>query len=72
MVMRYQLKQPIMAVRKAFANMRIVLPSGALLNIRVETPARGLIEVEWNQEVVRVFVEDVRSRGVLVDVVDAE
>ena len=62
-----RLNQPILAVRKETADLRFVLPSGALLNIVVEAPARGLVEAEWNAEVVRMFVEDVRSRGIRVE-----
>jgi len=70
--MRCRLNHPIVAVRKSFADVRIALPSGALLTILVDTPLRGLIEMEWDGEVVRVFVEDVRSRGVRVDLFDAD
>jgi len=31
-----------------------------------------LIEAEWNGEVVRVFVEDVRSRGIRVEIINFE
>ena len=70
--MWYRLNQPILALRAEIADLRFALPSGALLNIVVEAPARGLIEVEWNGEVVRVFAEDVRSRGIRVDILGCE
>jgi len=70
--MWYRLNQPILAVRKESADLRSALPSGALLTIVVEAPARGLIEAEWNGEVVRVFVEDVRSRGIRVEIINFE
>jgi hypothetical protein len=38
----------------------------------VDVPLRGLIEAEWEGQVVEVFVEDVRSRGWLVEVVDSD
>lgn len=73
--MRYRLTQSIVASRKGFSDSesrRLALPAGAILRMPVDIPLRGLIEVEWEGQVVEVFVEDVRSRGWLVEVADSE
>jgi len=72
--MRYRLNMPIVAARKEFleaVSAMIALPVGAVLRVPGDTPSRGLIEAEWDGTTVRVFVEDVRSRGTLIEVADA-
>jgi len=64
--MRYRLNEPIVAARKRFSeteSARIALPVGAVLKVPADIPQRGQIEAEWDGQMVRVFVEDVRSRG---------
>ncbi|HLG96645.1 MAG TPA: hypothetical protein VKX49_10085 [Bryobacteraceae bacterium] len=73
--MRYRLNEPIVAARKRFSeteSARIALPVGAVLRVPADTPQRGLIEAEWDGQLVRVFAEDVRSRGCLVEIVDSD
>ena len=73
--MRYKLNEPIVAARKGFFDVesaRIALPAGAVLRVPIDTPSRGLIEAEWDGQLVRVFAEDVRSRGCLVEIVDSD
>ena len=73
--MRYRLNEPIVAARKEFfdtESARIALPVGAVLRVPADIPKRGLIEAEWDGQIVRVFVEDVRSRGCLVEVADSD
>lgn len=73
--MRYRLNAPIVAARKGFFDLesaRIALPTGAVLRVSKDTPSRGLIEAEWDGHLVRVFAEDVRSRGYLLELFDTD
>ena len=73
--MRYRLTQAIVASRKGITDpesRRLALPAGAILRMPMESPLRGLIDAEWEGQVVEVFVEDVRSRGWLVELADSD
>ena len=73
--MRYKLNEPIVAARKDSFDAktaRVALPVGTVLTVPTDMPSRGLIEAEWDGQCVRVFAEDVRSRGYLVELFDTE
>jgi hypothetical protein len=66
--MCYRLNEPIVADRKTG---RIALPAGTVLRVPQDTPSRGLIEAEWDGQPISVFIEDVKSRGTLVEIADS-
>lgn len=71
--MRYRLNEPIVANRRGPSNtaaVRVALPVGSILRIPADVPSRGLIDAEWDGQEVSVFVEDVRSRGTILEVAD--
>lgn len=67
--MLYRLNEPIVAVRKdvtAGQDARVALPPGAIVRILTPIPSFGLMEAEWDGHRIRVYGEDVASRGTLM------
>jgi hypothetical protein len=61
----YTVRHPIVAARRNAQGCVVTeaLPVGTLLTLAYGPLRRGLIEVFWNGEVVRVFADDLRSRA---------
>ena len=73
--MLYKLREPIVAVRKEFTdaqNARVALPPGAIVKILTSLPSYGLMEAEWNGQRIRVYGEDVASRGTMIEALDSD
>ena len=64
----FRLVQPVTAVREeATAHCFLTIPAGSILTVLRLLAGIGLVEVEWNGQVVEVYLRDLRDGGVLLD-----
>jgi len=71
--MVYQLREAIMAVKpRAETGVRIVtIPHGSLLKLKGKSDEPGLVDVVWQERQLAVFLQDLESRGALVQLAQA-
>jgi len=64
----FRLEQPVTAVREeAKAHCFLTIPAGSVLTVLRLLSGIGLVEAEWNGQVVEVYLRDLRDGGVLLD-----
>jgi len=64
----FRLQQPVTAVREeAKAHCFLTIPAGSVLTVIRLLAGIGLVEVEWNGQMVEVYLRDLREGGVLLD-----
>lgn len=64
----YQLREAIVAVKRREENgVRIItIPHGSLVKLTGTSEEPGLVDVVWQERQVAVFMQDLESRGALV------
>ena len=64
----YQLREAIVAVKRREENgaRLITIPHGSLLKLAGTSEEAGLVDVIWQERHVAVFMQDLESRGALV------
>jgi hypothetical protein len=63
----FRLEQPVTGLREKVTSHRFVtLPPGSILTVVRPSFCMGLVEAQWDGEVVEVFLRDLQERGVLV------
>lgn len=64
----FRLEQPVTAAREeATAHCFLTIPAGSVLTVLRLLAGIGLVEAEWNGQVVEVYLRDLREGGVLLD-----
>jgi len=64
----FRLVQPVTAVREeATAHCFLTIPAGSVLTVVRLLAGIGLVEAEWNGQMVEVYLRDLQEGGVLLD-----
>ena len=64
----FRLEQPVTAFREeAKSHCFLTIPAGSVLTVVRLLAGIGLVEVEWNGQMVEVYLRDLRDGGVLLD-----
>lgn len=65
----FRLREAIVAVHTSFAESLtiITIPHGAVIKLMGEPQKAGLVEAIWKGRRIAVFVQDIQSRGELIE-----
>ena len=64
----FRLQQPVTAIRNEMRKHRfLTIPAGSVITIVRRVLGIGLVQAEWNGQVVEVYLRDLRDRGILLD-----
>ena len=64
----FELREAMMGVSRGGNGQTqlVTLPVGAVLTVETITLQSGLVDAQWEDQTVSVFVQDLKSRGTLV------